>query len=95
MSFVTTFGTLSLPIDMDRNRAALSIWWALRTSVSCLAVNAALDRNYVNVTVCVNKMFVRVSERVMALAMNMTCTLGTRSRASLALSCWNEKPDFS
>jgi len=69
VSFVTTFGTLSLPVDMDRN--------------------------YVNVTVCVNKMFVRVSERVMALAMNMTCTLGTRSRASLALSCWNEKPDFS
>jgi len=27
------------------NRAALSIWWALRTSVSCLPVNAALNIN--------------------------------------------------
>ena len=28
-----------------RSRAALSIWWALRTSVSCLPVNAALVRS--------------------------------------------------
>ena len=30
-------------------RAALSIWWALRTSVSCLPVNAALVSSGQNV----------------------------------------------